>query len=84
MTVQEIMARISYDVDRLRYSGMYERDLTIILTHDLFKGICLEYFETDVVMPGMKMFGVPVRILKENGREWFVSVVHGIAPKEGN
>ena len=85
MTIQEIMARIAYDVDRLRYSGMYEREMAILLTRELFTEISLHYIET---VPeddaNTKMFGIPVRIVTGEGREWFVSAAHGIAPKEGD
>ena len=81
MTVQEIMARISYDVARYEYSGVRKSDITVLLTYPLYSEL-VKASGFVIVPPDVTICGCAIRIVTGDGMEWFVSTAHGIAPKE--
>ena len=80
MTIQEIMARISYDIERLKCSGVRESYITVLLTYSLYEAL-LAASGYVIVSPGVTICGCAIRIATGHGLEWFVSVAHGVIPE---
>lgn len=82
MTTNEILWGIMADVKMNIYHGIRGKDITIILSPDLYERMRADiygfYLSPDVVT----LFGSPVRVLADtrNGEEWFVSATHGVVP----
>lgn len=82
MTTNEILARIMADVEMNRGHGVREKDITIILSPELYDRMCADIYGFYLSPDGVTLFGSPVRVLVDtrNGEEWFVSVTHGVVP----
>ena len=80
MTIQEIMARISYDVSHFEYSGVKKSDITVLLTCSLYREL-VKASGFVVVPPDVTICGCTIRIVTGHGMEWFVSTAHGVVPE---
>ena len=88
MSTNEIFARINYDVERLRCSGIRDSDITIHLSLSLYNRLHASAEGIVNFSIGDTLFGCPVRLAlpvsaKGTEEEWFVSAAHGVVPKEG-
>ena len=84
MSTNEIFARINYDVERVLSLGLRESDITIQLSLSLYNRLHASGMGIVRFPICDTLFGCQIRLcIGGVEEEWFVSVTHGVVPKEG-
>ena len=77
MTIQEALARISYDVGRLEEIGVKKSNITVLLTRTMYYELVMAAGYS-MIPPDITICGCALRIVSGRGMEWFISVSHGV------